>query len=148
MTKALRDILDMARRFKACGKADGITDIRNAVDTLLSPQGREFAMNTGYPTLDALRSVADEIKDDARVFVDRGKVYTDSYDSIAAGNTELTIDASGTERLYHVIAMHGAKVNVNASRYAVVSVTAVDAEVVIDSDGTAYVSEERKEVRQ
>ncbi|MDE5868763.1 MAG: hypothetical protein K2H18_00900, partial [Muribaculaceae bacterium] len=66
-------------------------------------------------------------------------------DCIVAGISKSKISVYGPKRIIHVIAMHGAEVEINASNYAVVTVTNVNAKVKIINDGTAIVTVEQTE---
>lgn len=140
----LEEIINAARRYKACEKASAITDAASAVAAILSPQGREFALHTGYPRLEDLRASAEVWKDIPEVSVDKGRVDSSAHETIAAGDTEAVVAASGPERLYRVMAMHGAKVRIEARDYAVVTATNVGGEIEVANDGTAVVNIEEK----
>ncbi|MCM1295857.1 MAG: hypothetical protein NC311_09975 [Muribaculaceae bacterium] len=144
MTKDIEKILETAQRYKACDVAHKITDMPSAIATLLSPQGREFALHTCYPDLATFRENAEAVAKVRGVFLDRGKCLVSNIDCIAVGDTELTLSLSGTDRLYHVMAMHGAHVTVDARRYATVTVTKAGGSVTITGDGTAAISIEKR----
>lgn len=140
MDDRVRHILDAARSTGACAKTDGVSTLSDAVRLMFSPQGREFCIKHGYPTPNDLR----EIKGDLarhNVHVDAGDVECTNCDGVALiGSTYGRLSYSGTARLYHVIIMHGAEVEVTASRYAVVNIDIYGASVhVTDADGTAKV---------
>lgn len=144
MTHDIEKILREAHGYKACDKTDGITDMQSAITTLLSPQGREFALNTGYPTLSVFRENMESVSKVRGVFADRGKCLASNMDCVAVGDTDLTLSLSGTDRLYHVMAMHGAHVTVDARRYATVTVTKAGGTVSVTGDGTAAVNIEER----
>ncbi len=144
MTSDIEKILETAQRYKACGKTDGITDMASAIATLLSPQGREFALNTGYPSLATFRENKESVSKVRGVFVDSEKCLASNMDCIAVGDTDLVLSISGTDRLYHVMVMHGAHVTLDARRYAAVTVTKVGGTVTITGDGTAAINIEKR----
>ena len=144
MTNGIEKILETAKGYKACEKTDGITDMQSAIATLLTPQGREFALNTGYPNLSTFRENAEELGRVRGVFVDRGKCLASNMDCIAVGDTDLTLSLSGVERLYHVMAMHGAHVTVDARKYATVTITKAGGSVTVTGDGTAAINIEKR----
>lgn len=144
MTTGIEEIRNQALGLGACDKAKDIGSVKEAVDMLLTPQGREFAMKTGFPTLDAWRANARDVKALGYVFLDSGKASWFNQDLIAVGNTDFELTLNGSGRLYKVIAMHGAKVTVTAKEYAVATVTSIDATVeVINEDGTAVITQEK-----
>lgn len=144
MNKNVEDILNSARRYRACNALEQITDIKSAIDVLLTPQGREFAVNTSYPSLDAFRVNMDALAGINSVLVDAGRVLTHNHDIVAVGDTAVTVKASGPRALYHVMAMHGAKARVEARNFAVVTITSVGGTIEYDNDGTAVIAIERK----
>lgn len=144
MTNDIEKILETAKGYRACDKTEGITDMPSAIATLLSPQGREFALNTGYPDLATFRENTEGLGKVRGVFVDRGKCLASNMDCIAVGDTDLTLTLSGTDRLHHVMAMHGAHVTVDARRHAVVTITKVGGTVTVTGDGTAAINIEKK----
>lgn len=144
MTKDIEKILETAQRYKACEKTDNITDMPSAIATLLSPQGREFALNTGYPDITTFRENATELSKVRGVFIDLKRRLASNMDCIAVGDTNLTVSLSGTDKLYHVMAMHGAHVTVDARRYATVTITKAGGTVTITGDGTAAINIEKR----
>lgn len=148
----INDIKKSAITLGACDKVEAINSIKEAVALLMTPQGREFALKTGYPTYDVCRKVWDELPEDEdtringiHFLVDSVKTILHNEDCIAVGISNLIVDFNRPDRLYHVIAMHGAKVEIYASNYAVVTVTSINAETIIHNDGTAKVSVEKSE---
>lgn len=148
----INDIKEKALELGACDKVISITSISDAVKLLLTPQGREFALKTGFPTYEACRKVWDELPEDEdtqingiHFLVDSVKTILHNEDCIAVGISNLLVDFNRPDRLHHVIAMHGAKVEVHASNYAVVTVTNIGSTVRISNDGTAHVIVEQSE---
>ena len=144
MTQDIEKILKEAHGYKACDKTESITDMQSAISTLLSPQGREFALNTGYPALSVFRENMESVSKVRGVFVDCGKCLASNMDCVAVGDTDLTLSLSGTDRLCHVMAMHGAHVTIDARRYATVTITKVGGSVTVTGDGTAAVNIEKR----
>lgn len=140
MTKDIEKIVNTATRLNACRRVLGITDMESAISTLLTPQGREFAMRTGYPSLATFRDNLAEVSQVYGVYVDAGKCICAAHDIVAAGDTDLTAIVSGTERLYHVMAMHGARVRIDARDHAVVTATSIGGDIEITNDGTAAIN--------
>lgn len=142
----INEIKAMALAYGACGKASGITSIKEAIELLMTPQGREFAVRTGFPTLAMCRECRDEANAIPGAYVDTANLLMNSRDILAIGNTEVNVRYSEPDHLYKVVAMHGAKVNITATNYAVVTVSSYDSEVVVEHDGTAlvFVEESKK----
>lgn len=141
----IEEIKKSALALGACGKLESINSIEDAIALLMTPQGREFALNTGYPTLEVWRSNAEKVNATPKVFLDTLNVNIGNHDCVAIGNTKLHANLNGVDQLYHVIAMHGAEVEINASNYAVVTVTSINATVKITNDCTANVTVEQSE---
>lgn len=145
MITGIEDIRKNALRLGACAKAKELGSIKEAVDLLLTPQGREFAMKTCFPDLATWRENPYEVDNTEMVLLDMGSDnYAENEDCIAVGNTTLEILFDNPDRLYHVMAMHGAKIIIKARNYAVVTVTNVRGKIrVINEDGTAVITEEK-----
>ena len=148
----IEDIKKSALALGACDKVESIDSINDAVSLLMTPQGREFALNTGYPTLDIWQEVWDKMPDDDEpringmyILVDSVSAILHNEDCIMAGGSKLAVDFNKPDKLHHIIAMHGAEVEINASNYAVVTVTSINATVKITNDGTAKVTVEQSE---
>ncbi|MBD5278928.1 MAG: hypothetical protein HDS35_00065 [Bacteroides sp.] len=141
----INDIRRLAIALGACDKVESIKSVSDAVDLLMTPQGREFALKTGFPTLEVWRANVEKVNATPRVFLDTLNVNVGNHNCVAIGNTKLHVNLNGVDQLYHVIAMHGAEVEINASNYAVVTVTSIKATVRITNDGTAKVTVEQSE---
>ena len=141
-----------ALKLGACEKVESINSVSDAVALLMTPQGREFALNTGFPTLDTWQKVWDNISEDEEpringiyILLDSVRVILHNVDCIVVGNSKLAVDFNKPDKLHHIIAMHGAEVEIKASDYAVVTVTSINATVKINNDGTAKVTMEKSE---
>ncbi len=60
----INDIKAMALAYGACNKVASLDSIGNALSLLMTPQGREFALKTGFPTYQVWREFKDSIKED------------------------------------------------------------------------------------
>lgn len=133
----------------------GACDLRNEVDSLeaavsmmFTPQGREFCMKTGFPTLDFLRKHKEALNSIPGVFIDGGDIPVNSLDStipnlLITGDSRANLNVSKPTMLYHVIAAHNASLTLYAKDYAVVTITRVgDAKIEVVNDGTANVNTE------
>lgn len=144
MTPEAEKIIREATGMGACVLANRIHDLREAIYMLLSPQGREFAMRNGYPTAAVFRRNMEALGKIEGVYVDAGRRgVSGTHDIVAVGDTELTVHATGTARLHHIMAMHGARVHIRASNHAVVTATEAGGTIMIDNDGTAVIKIER-----
>ena len=146
----IEEIKKSAHALGACGKVESINSIEEAVKLLMTPQGREFAVKTGFPPLETWRKESGEIDKIPEVLLDTPKCTVNGRDLIAVGNTELTATYTEPDRLHHITVMHGARVTVVAKNYAVVTVSSYDAEVKVKDDGKAlvYVEEAKKKGEQ
>lgn len=103
---------------------------------LRTPQGEEFILK-GLPTLSLWRLIGEEYKDllaQHHIYLDGGYIELDGQTTrlIAIGATHLRITAN-QPKLYNVTLIHGAKADVLATNWAVVSVER-------DSNSQAYIA--------
>ena len=140
----INDIKKSALSLGACDKINDIRDIKDAIGLLLTPQGREFALHTGFPNLEVWRMHPYEVDRSEMVLLDMGvDNFSENEDYIVVGNTSLEAKFDSPDKLHHIIAMHGAEVEIKVSNYAVVTVTSINATVRITNDGTAKVTVEQ-----
>lgn len=143
--KGIDNIKRSAAELGACRKLDPVEYVGDAIALLMTPQGREFALKTGFPDLQVWRANREAARDAIGVYLDTHNVFASNHDVVAVGDSVVSLEVSGTQRLYHVLAMHGAQVEINASDYAVVTITNIGATVRIHNDGTAKVTVEQSE---
>ena len=130
----------------ACNKVESVSSISEALALLMTPQGREFAVKTGFPSLEMWREQSVIIDRIPHVLLDAPKCVVNGQDLIVIGNTEVVATYNEPDKLHHIIAMHGAKVTVVANNYAVVTVSSYDAEIEFEGDDTALIyTEDNKE---
>lgn len=103
---------------------------------LRSPQGEEFILK-GLPTLSLWRLIGEEYKEllaQHHIYLDAGYLELDGETtrSIAIGATHLRITPN-RPKLYNITLIHGAKADVQANNWAVVS-------VAHDAQSTAYIA--------
>lgn len=103
---------------------------------LRTPQGEEFILK-GLPTLSLWRLIGEEYKDllaQHHIYLDAGYLELDGETTrlIAIGATHLRLPAN-KPKLYNVTLIHGAKADVLATNWAVVSVER-------DSNSQAYIA--------
>lgn len=125
----------------ACNLKEEVDSLESAVRMMFTPQGREFCIKTGFPTLEFLRKHKEELNDIPYVFIDTDLVRVhDHHEVLVAGNAAVTFYADKPDAIYKVIAMHGATACVRASNYAVVTATEISADIMCQNDGTARIT--------
>lgn len=129
----------------ACSLKGEVDSLESAVRMMFSPQGREFCIKTGFPTLDFLRKHKEELNAIPGVFIDCGNITLHSLDSqypnlLISGLTRVLIHISKPIHLHKIIVAHSAKLTLNATDHAVVTITKIgEAEIEIINDGTAKI---------
>ena len=141
------EIMESCLRTGACLKAremaEGVRGWKDLSSLLFRSQSREYCVVHKFPTLDMFRSVPPEVRDYG-IYVDAGGVRSCKRNTALIGNTVGTVVADGTDHIFKVVVMHGAKATVHASNYAVVHVAMTDdASVEADADSTSYIFFER-----
>lgn len=134
----VKDILSEIIRLGACSASGKATDWKSLVWLFFSPQGREFCKDNNYPSIEAFRSIRENIKPYG-VHVEEA-TFTRNEDVALIGDcgrSELSF--SGVERAYKVILMHGAKAVIHVSHYSVVRLESISGEYEIINDGTGEV---------
>lgn len=135
---------------KACDMAHGISGFKDAVDILFTPQGREFFMNTGYPSHQELIAHYSDLADIPGMFIDCGNVILkhtpdNMANLLVSGNSQVKLRISKPTVLHRIVVAHNASVELNVGEYAVATITIVgECEVNVINDGTAKVTIERK----
>lgn len=140
--------MDELRRYLnglgACGLKDSVDSPESAVRILFTPQGREFALKTGFPTLAFLREHREELNGIRGVYIDTGLVRAHGeHEVLVAGDAAVTFFADSPDAIYKVIAMHGATAYIRGSGHAVVTATEIKADIMHQNDGTAKITIER-----
>lgn len=141
----INEIKAMALAYGACDMVEAISSIKEAVALLMTPQGREFTLKTGFPTLEVWRNNANQAKEIQEIYLDLKNVLVINHDCVCIGDSIISVEIDNPDKLYHVIAMHDARVEIHASNYAVVTVTNINANVTIVNDGTAKVTVDQSE---
>lgn len=123
------EIKEQALSLGACDMIDGANTLAELVALMHTPQGREFCKAKRFPTLEILRSRKEGFAA-LGVYVDAGEIeMTDRDNVIVAGNTHARLIYDNTACPYYAMVMHGARVEVEASGYAVCEVTRVKGRV-------------------
>lgn len=135
----MNELIRILKLFGACDMADNIKSHKDAFDMVFTPQGRDFCVKTSLPNIHYLRENKEAYNALNGVFIDSGEKVTYETKVFVAGDSNITVDAKYPYELFKVVCMHGAKVKIKASDFAVVTVTCVDSEIEIENDGTAKV---------
>ncbi len=142
----INDIKKSALALGACKKINDVRTVGDAINLLQTPQGLEFALKTGFPSLEMWRETACCVYLPEIVLLDMEEDNScENDDCIIVGDTTLIASYNKPDKLHHIIAMHGSTVEINASNYAVVSVTSINSTVTVKNDGTAIVTVEQSE---
>lgn len=132
-------------RLGACSLKREVDSLESAIRMMFTPQGREFCIKTGFPTLNFLRKHKEELNTIPGVFIDCGNITLFSQAShfpnlLISGETRATPHISNPTTLHKIIVAHNAKLDLQAEGYAVVTIAKIgDAEIKVSNDGTAKV---------
>ena len=117
----MKEVSFIVKKAKSLGACDILPDnatLKDLSDLLWHPQGQEFMRKKKFPTLNSIRKLKSEGFN--AVVVDGGDVTSYYKQTAVAGDTHLTLKASGTKDIYDVVLFHGANMIVEASNYAAV----------------------------
>lgn len=94
--------------------------IEELVQLLVTPQGVEFCINTGYPTIEAFRQFKRFGVEKYDVYIDTGEIaLLNKKRAVLIGNTTATVFCDRLAR-HEIVVLRGAKAVINASQWAVV----------------------------
>ena len=135
-------IREEARELGACEKADEIRGWRTLSRLMLSPQGLEFLQkHPGWPSIDVYRANKHAVRHYG-IYVDQQAGRIDKVQQAAfVGKTDCTVIAQGTSTTHIFVVMHGAKLTIEASNYAVIRIYNLGGTIDIRNDGTARILE-------
>lgn len=133
-----------ALKHGACNKICSVNTLEMMIKLLFSPQGREFCQKVYSPTLSHFREFKEVYSKFPGVFIDSGEIISTNILALAVGDTDLTLVCDSPTYLFKTIVVHGAKVKVMASNYAVVTITNIGGGVEVDSDDTCLISIEER----
>lgn len=118
-----RALFNIAEKYRVCSMFKGSENIEQIVRLFLSPQGVEFCQENNFPDIQTLRQFRRYDVERFGVFIDAGSITLNNVRRVMLiGNTEATITCDNKWR-YEIILMHGAKLQVKASGWAVVFIT-------------------------
>lgn len=123
----------------ACDLKGEVDSLESAIRMMFTPQGREFCIKTGFPTLDFLRRHKGELISSRAMLIDTIAKTIDEHEICAAGDSVVEFHADKPDAIYKAIVMHGAIINIHASGYAVITATEIGGKINIINDGTAKV---------
>ena len=124
-------IIEDALKLGACDKVKSATDLESLVELFFSPQGREFCLKNNFPSLETFRGIDAE---KYGVFTEKD-VYLKNQ-NVALINCTGKLIFNKTDG-YKVILMHGSKVEIEVSNYAVVLIEGEGA--IVKKDKTSKV---------
>lgn len=146
-------IMEELRRYLnglgACDLKDDVDSLESAIRMMFTPQGREFCIKTGFPTIEFLRKHKEELNTIPGVFIDEGRVspscIPDNVTNILiSGDTKAYLYISKPIHLHKIIVAHSAKLDLSAEDFAVATITEIGkVQTEISNDGTAKVTIER-----
>ncbi|ROT19572.1 hypothetical protein EEL53_10020 [Muribaculaceae bacterium Isolate-114 (HZI)] len=133
----------------ACDLKDNVDSLESAIRMMFTPQGREFCVKTGFPTLEFLRKHKEELNAIPGVFIDDGRI-TPSFipdnvtNILISGDTKAYLCVSKPTHLHKIIVAYNAKLCLSAEVFAVATITEIgEVHTEIANDGTAKVIIER-----
>ena len=135
-----RDILKKAISIGACSNSGKATDWKSLCWLFFTPQGREFCENNNFPSIEIFREMKPYVRPYG-VFVDAGMISIKNNANVGIiGKTEAMIEYDDNTKLHRVMVMHGARIVLKITNYAVVNIVNVDnCPVEIINDGTGRV---------
>ena len=133
------DVTKTAADLGACSKSGNVSDWKSLVWLFFSAQGREFCKEKAYPPLDMFQEMKQDIQPYG-VFVDAGDRKSSNDTNVALiGQTSAELTYDDNTKVHKVIIMHGAKVTINASNYAVILIENWGGEVSINKTQTVVI---------
>lgn len=111
----------LARRLRACMVFTGEeSTLAEVIAKLLTVEGLEFLLLTGFPTLGTFREYKNALPDGCGVYVDAGDIeINDALDVLLVGDTHATLVYEKT-KCHKVTAVFGAKAKASALEFSVV----------------------------
>lgn len=130
----------LADKLASCNLFNGDESLEMLVDKAFSPEGLEFIKLANFPPLETLRRFKKANPEPLGVYIDCDEIHlTDTPRLILAGETEATIDYE-TLQTNRLIALHGAKVTVNAYCHTVIKIiTDGQSEVIVNHSKDAII---------
>lgn len=133
----------------ACNLKEEVDSLESALRMMFTPQGREFCIKTGFPTLEFLRKHKEELNAIPGIFIDEGRIGPSSIPAnvtniLISGDTKAYLYVSKPIHLHKIIVAHNAKLDLLAEDFAVATITEIgEVQTEISNDGTAKIMIER-----
>lgn len=135
-------IKEEARKLGACGKADEIKGWKTLARVMLSPQGLEFLQkHPRWPEIGEFRANKAAVRPYG-IYVDQSPARVNKVQQAAfVGDIDCTVSAHGTSTTHIFVVMHGARLTIEASNYAVIRIYNLGGTITVKNDGTAKILE-------
>lgn len=130
-------IITEAKAKGACERIDNIQSLERLIELMFSPQGREFCEKTKYLKTDKLNDVSEEAEQH-NVYIGKRNIITTAHKSAFIGSKGRALCA-GTDDIYNIIVADNSHVEIVATDYAVVMVTAINGTYHTTKDKTARI---------
>lgn len=129
-----------ARLLEECKMFSGSESAEELMRLFISPQGLEFCLAAGFPSLATIRLFKPLNPERLGIYIDAGQITLDDPGrAVLIGRTNATVRCSTLAR-HEVTAMHGATAAVIASGWAVVHTqSGVGSSVVRRASGNAVI---------
>lgn len=116
----LRKVYEQGVALGACGGFTEATSIRDIIEMLFSPQGVEFCIKRGFPSIEMFRQLgAVEDTKPMGVYIDCGEITLEDPKRVfLVGNTFARVLCKATQGNVLYL-MHGAEATVTADGYSV-----------------------------
>lgn len=119
---AERGLFELSDKISECKMFTGKESLSEMIALMFSAKGAEFLTTFRFPPIETFRQFVRYSPERLGVFIDKGKIALSQEKNIfVVGNTTAEIKCSETA-VYHIIAMHGAVVNIKAEGYAVIKI--------------------------
>lgn len=136
-----RELKNLAEAYRTCAMFKGNESVEQLAKLYKSTQGVEFCMRYHFPNISTLRLFKGELTERYGIYIDAGSItLRDPKDKVLlVGRTTAVVDCTELRR-YEVVCLHGAKAVVNASKWAVVKITAeTGCNVIRNTSGNAVI---------
>lgn len=118
-------IYNSAKPFHPCGLFTGRESLEEMLEVFLSPQGLEFCVAHDFLVKADLQALKAMSLEDWGIWIDAGrKASQNARIVVLVGDCDFTLSYDTLEHPCRVVLLKGAKAQISASGYAVVSVSA------------------------
>lgn len=124
METVIKQIFAQAKLLGCCPLFKGTEDLQGIIRLFTTTQGLEFCMKHHFPNIATLRLFKPYNVERYGIYIDAGAITLNNPTrAILIGRTSATINCSTLE-CHEIVLLHGARANVNATKWAVVFVKA------------------------